>query len=539
MLYDGEAPTGMMLIGADFVRGSQPPVQGVAPATGDPIQPDFAGATQAEARRACQLAATAAPVYQSVSLEQRARFLETIADNIEALGAPLVARAMLESGLTEPRLTGERGRTANQLRLFARVIRDGGFLDIRIDPAQPDRQPLPRVDLRLRNVALGPVAVFGASNFPLAFSVAGGDTASALAAGCPVVVKAHSAHPGTSAMVGQAIADAVATCNMPEGVFSLLYGSGQEIGQALVADPNIKAVGFTGSRRGGMALVQTAQNRAEPIPVYAEMSAINPVLLFPGALKARAAEIGNAFAGALQLGAGQFCTNPGIVFAVDGPELDKFLEAAGTSIEESAAQVMLTPGIHAAYTTAIENTLALDGAKVVARGKEGTGPNQCQSILIETSLDAFLHQPEFLDELFGVASVVVRLPSIDALGEAVEKINGQLTMALHIEQPDYAEVHRIMPLLEARAGRLLVNGFGTGVEVCDAMVHGGPFPATSDSRTTSVGTLAIRRFLRPVSYQDFPEELLADELHEDNPLNIPRYRNGELHTGDQKYDVNK
>ncbi|WP_025731695.1 aldehyde dehydrogenase (NADP(+)) [Carnimonas nigrificans] len=532
MLYDGNAPTGMMLIGTEYVRGTQASVQGVAPATGERIEPDFAGATREEVKRACQLSAAAAPLYQAVPLEQRARFLDTIADNIEALGAPLVARAMLESGLTEARLTGERGRTANQLRMFARVIRDGGFLDTRIDPAQPDRQPLPRVDLRLRNVALGPVAVFGASNFPLAFSVAGGDTASALAAGCPVVVKAHSAHPGTSAMVGQAVADAVASCDMPEGVFSLLYGSGSEIGQALVADPRIKAVGFTGSRRGGLALVQTAQQRSEPIPVYAEMSAINPVLLFPEALKARAAEIGQAFAGALQLGAGQFCTNPGILFAVDGPELDEFVAAAKAALEQSPAQVMLTPGIHTAYTDAVEHTAGLEGAHIVARGQPGDGPNQCQSVLIETTLAAFQQQPAFLEELFGAASVLVRLPSIEALPEALEKVEGQLTIALHLEKGDYAAVRNVLPMLEARAGRLLVNGFGTGVEVSDAMVHGGPFPATSDGRTTSVGTLAIRRFLRPVSYQDFPPELLAEELHESNPLGVPRLYNGKLQLSD-------
>ncbi len=333
MLLEDGRPTGEMLIGTTPVRGTQGAVRAVNPATGEVMEPAFAGASPAEVAQACAMARAAFAPFRETSLEARAAFLEAIADEIMALGDPLIERVMAESGLPRGRVEGERGRTCGQLRLFAQVVRAGDFLDARIDPAMPDRQPLPRVDLRLRNIGIGPVAVFGASNFPLAFSVAGGDTTSALAAGCPVVAKAHSAHPGTSAMVAQAIRAAVLRCDMPEGVFSLLFGDGNAVGTALVADPRIKAVGFTGSRGGGVALMQVAASRREPIPVYAEMSSINPVLLLPGALAARGEAIGKAFASALQLGAGQFCTNPGLILAVDGPGIEDFIVGARSALE--------------------------------------------------------------------------------------------------------------------------------------------------------------------------------------------------------------
>jgi 2,5-dioxopentanoate dehydrogenase len=528
VLLENGRPTGDMLIGATPVRGSEALIHAVDPATGERLEPGFPGATLAEVDRACALAWAAFPAYRETSLEARATFLETIADEIVSLGDALIERVMAESGLPRPRLEGERGRTCGQLRLFAQVVRDGTFLDARIDPAMPDRTPLPRVDLRLRNIALGPVAVFGASNFPLAFSVAGGDTASALAAGCPVVVKAHSAHPGTSAMMASAVRAAVDKCGMPEGVFSMLYDAGYDIGTALVADARIKAVGFTGSRNGGVVLLKVASERREPIPVYAEMSSINPVVLLPGALAARGEAIGKAFAGALQLGAGQFCTNPGLVLAIDGPDVDAFLKGATDGIEGAAPQTMLTPGIHAAYEKGVERLAGHDKVSTVARGAESAGHNQARAGLFVTQGDHFLGDHALQAEIFGSSSLLVRVADAAALADLLADLEGQLTISVHMEESDRDAVAALLPTMEIKAGRILVNGFGTGVEVSHAMVHGGPFPATSDSRTTSVGTLAIRRFLRPVCYQDLPESLLPQALRDGNPLGLWRLTDGEM-----------
>lgn len=491
------------------------------------MEPGFHGAVQADLDQACALAAEAFRSYSATDLESRARFLETIADNIMAIGDELLDRCQAESGLPRARLEGERGRTVGQLRFFAGVVRDGGFLDARIDPAQPDRKPLPRVDLRLRNVGVGPVAVFSASNFPLAFSVAGGDTASALAAGCPVIAKAHSAHPGTSELVGRAVQKAVKDCGLHEGVFSLLFDSGRQIGQGLVADPRIAAVGFTGSRGGGTALMQIAANRPVPIPVYAEMSSINPVLLFPNALKARGPAIAKAFVGSLTLGAGQFCTNPGLLLAVEGPDLDQFLDTATTTLSEAAAATMLTPGIHGAYCRSVDRLSQHPSVEVVARGQEGS-TYQGQAGLFATTAKDFLSEPELQEEVFGAAGLVVKCPDFDTIGTVLANLEGQLTAALHIDEPDYPAARELLPLLESKAGRILVNGFGTGVEVSHAMVHGGPYPSTSDGRSTSVGSLAIYRFLRPVSYQDFPEALLPQALKDENPLGLWRRLDGTL-----------
>lgn len=522
--------SGTLLIGQRAVRGSQGEIKAVNPATGAQLEPAFGGATLAQLNEACALAADAFDVYRETTLEARAAFLEAIAQNILDLGDTLIERCVAESGLPRARIEGERGRTVGQLRLFAAVVREGDFLGVRIDPAMPERQPLPRVDLRLRHVALGPVAVFGASNFPLAFSVAGGDTASALAAGCPVIVKAHPAHPGTSELVGLAIQQAVRDCAMPEGTFSLLFDSGLEIAQGLVSDPRIKAVGFTGSRRGGTALMNLAAARREPIPVYAEMSSINPVLLFPQALAARAEAIGKSFAGSLTLGAGQFCTNPGLILAVDGPDLERFIAAAGAALTDAQAATMLTPGIHSAYEAGVERMTAQDDVTTVARGASGTG-NQGRAALFTTTAEAFGRNPALHDEIFGAASLIVRCADLAAMRKLLGTLEGQLTIALHIDEADHAEVQAFLPALESRAGRILVNGFGTGVEVGHAMVHGGPHPATSDGRSTSVGSLAIDRFLRPVSYQDVPDALLPAALKTANPLSLNRRIDGKLQLG--------
>jgi NADP-dependent aldehyde dehydrogenase len=414
------------------------------------------------------------------------------------------------------------------LRLFASVVREGGWIDARIDPAMPDRKPLPRSDIRLRHIAIGPVAVFGASNFPLAFSVAGGDTASALAAGCPVVVKAHSAHPGTSELVGTAIQKAVKSCGLPEGVFSMLFGAGAQVGTALVEHPHIKAVGFTGSRAGGTALMRTAASRPEPIPVYAEMSSINPVFLMPNALAARAEDIAQKFVGSLTLGAGQFCTNPGLVFGIAGPSLDKFLAAARAAVEATAAATMLTPGICKAYQKGVARLASTPKVEKVAEGAAQNGPNQGQAALFVADAAAFTSDESLSEEVFGAASLVIRCPDIAAMRTMAEKLEGQLTATIQMDKADTAEARTLLPVLERRVGRILVNGYPTGVEVCHAMVHGGPYPATSDGRTTSVGTLAIRRFLRPVCYQDVPEDLLPASLRDENTLKLWRRIDGAM-----------
>ena len=388
----------------------------------------------------------------------------------------------------------------------------------------PLRQPLPRADLRQRQIPLGPVAVFGASNFPLAFSVAGGDTASALAAGCPVIVKAHSAHPGTSELVGQAIVRALEECGLPAGVFALLFGSGRAVGQALVNDARIKAVGFTGSRAGGLALCQSAQQRAEPIPVYAEMSSTNPVFLLPAALQARSAALAQGFVGSLTQGAGQFCTNPGLLVALQGPALEQFVASAADLLQHSAAQTMLTPGIWAAYQDGVDSLSR--HASTVAKGVLPTGPNQCQPQLLRVRAAEYLANPALQAEVFGAAALVVECRYEGERLQLAEALEGQLTATLQLDDDDIALARRLLPVLERKAGRILVNGWPTGVEVCDAMVHGGPFPATSDVRSTSVGTAAIQRFLRPVCYQDLPDALLPAALKHANPQGLPRLLDG-------------
>ena len=473
------------------------------------------------------MAAAAFDPYRTLPLARRAAFLEAIADNIMALGDTLLNRAHAETGLPLARLTGERGRTVGQLRLFASVVRDGNFLNATIDPALPQRQPSPRADLRLAKMPLGPVAVFGASNFPLAFSVAGGDTASALAAGAPVIVKAHSAHLGTSELVGRAVQQAVRDQGLPEGVFSLLMGAGRTLGEALVAHPAIKAVGFTGSRQGGLALVAIANSRPEPIPVYAEMSSINPVFLFPAALARRAEAIGQGFADSLTMGAGQFCTNPGLVLAIDGPGLQRFVQAASEALAKKSAQTMLTSGIHTAYQAGEEKMAATPGVQKLARGTgAGELQNAAEAALFITDAQTMLTHSDLDSEVFGPASLIVRVRDMDELLAVAEHLEGQLTATLQIDEDDHTQARRLLPVLERKVGRILANGFPTGVEVSHAMVHGGPFPYTSNAMFTSVGACAIDRFLRPVCYQDLPDALLPEALQHHNPLGLWRMTDG-------------
>ncbi|MGR4069165.1 aldehyde dehydrogenase (NADP(+)) [Billgrantia sp. C5P2] len=517
---------GKMLIGREAVSGSSKPIHAVNPATGETLEPTYAGGGKAEVERACELAEAAFASYRETSLEQRAAFLEAVAAEIEAIGDALIERAMAETGLPRARLEGERGRTCGQLRLFASVVRAGEWLDLRLDPALPERQPMPRADLRQRHIPLGPVAVFGASNFPLAFSVAGGDTASALAAGCPVIVKGHSAHPGTSELVGRAVQQAVEKSGLPEGVFSLLFGSGSEIGQALVSDPRIQAVGFTGSRGGGTALMKTAQSRPQPIPVYAEMSSINPVFLLPEALRARGAQLAEGFVASMNMGAGQFCTNPGLVIAVKSPELDAFVEAAGGAVKQSGAQTMLTPGIHAAYEQGVGRLSSNNKVREVARGQAGETAHPCQAGLFVTTANDFLNETELQEEVFGATSLVIECADLEEVKRVAAQLEGQLTTTLQMDDGDLDAAKALLPILERKAGRILANGWPTGVEVCHAMVHGGPYPATSDSRTTSVGSAAIFRFLRPVCYQALPQGLLPEPLRDGNPWGVSRLVDG-------------
>lgn len=459
----------------------------------------------AEVDRACRAAEEAFWSYGYSSAEERAAFLNAVADEIEARADAITEIGTQESGLPEARLQGERGRTTGQLRLFAGHILKGECLDRRHDVALPDRQPLPRPELKMQQRPIGPVAVFGASNFPLAFSTAGGDTASALAAGCPVVVKGHPAHPGTGEIVAEAIHAAIASCGVHPGVFSLIQSDGIEVGTALVKHPLISAVGFTGSLKAGRALYDLCAARPVPVPFFGELGSINPMFILPKALAARGDAIAAGWAGSLTMGCGQFCTNPGIALAVDGPDTDRFVAASAAALGEIGAQTMLTDGIAEAFRR---------GSAAIAQGNsatrllgERTESRAASPWLFETTGDAFMADHALGEEVFGPLGVVVRVKSVDEMAEIARGLEGQLTCTLHLDDGDMEDARRLTPILERKAGRLLANGFPTGVEVADAMVHGGPYPATTNFGATSVGTMAIRRFLRPVCYQNMPDAL--------------------------------
>lgn len=520
--------TGASLIGGTAVRGMNGDISGVNPVSGATLAPSYGLVGIDDVDRAADLAWTAFATYRKTTPGERAAFLESIADNIADLGSVLTDRVIAETGLPVPRVVGETARTVGQLRLFAAVLREGNFHGARIDPAQPDRSPLPRPDIRLRTIPLGPVAVFGASNFPLAFSVAGGDTASALAAGCPVIVKAHSAHPGTSELIGSAIAAAVATHGLHPGVFALLFGSGSSVGTALVTHSRIKAVGFTGSRSGGLALVEAAANRPEPIPVYAEMSSINPVFMLPGALALDAERLGEQWVASVVTGTGQLCTSPGLVFVPEGPDGVAFTAAAVAAVEKLHATPMLTAGIQAAFEKGSAVFRTHPGVRTLAVGQPATDVVVAGlPRIFATDAAAFSADATLQEEVFGPASLVVTVRDVAEMARMLADLEGQLTVTLHsdADEPGAAE---LLDAAELRAGRVLFNGWPTGVEVVSAMVHGGPFPATSNAQGTSVGTLAIDRFLRPVSYQNVPPALLPDALQPDNPLGIFRQHNGQL-----------
>ena len=519
--------TGEMFIGAERVAGTAGTVHAQDPRTGEQLEPAYGLGTAADVDRAATLAGRAFRDYRRTTPQVRAAFLDGVADRLTALTETLVPRVVAETGIAEPRVRGELARTTNQLRLFARVVRDGTHVGARIETALPDRTPLPRPDLRQRKIPVGPVAVFGASNFPLAFSVAGGDTASALAAGCPVVVKAHPSHPGTSELVAGALAAAVAEHGLPAGVFSMVHG-GTEVGTALVAHPAISAVGFTGSRVGGTALAAVAAARPHPIPVYAEMSSVNPVVLLPGALAARAAQLGAGFVTSLTTGVGQLCTNPGLVFAVEGPGLEEFLTATAEAAAASPAAPMLSDGIGSAYDAGVAALRAHPEVTEVASGADAEGiAHAGVTHVFTTTAEAFLADDALAEEVFGASSLVVRVPGTAELPGLLDRLEGQLTATLHVEESDHAVAGELLPVLEEKVGRIVVNGWPTGVDVGNAVVHGGPWPATSDGRSTSVGTLAIDRFLRPVAYQDLPADLQPADVDDANSLGLWRQVDGE------------
>jgi alpha-ketoglutaric semialdehyde dehydrogenase len=537
--------TGHSLIAGQTVAGEGKTTFAFNPATNEQLEPAYTLLTEEQLKAATSAAAEAFESFSALDPETHAAFLDAIADNIEAIGDQLIVRAGQETGLPAARLQGERARTTGQLRLFANVVRQGDFRGVRIDPALPDRAPLPRADIRQRQIPLGPVAVFGASNFPLAFSTAGGDTASALAAGCPVVFKAHNAHPGTSELVGQAIAKAVADLGLHPGVFSLIYGPGSSIGQALVADPAIKAVGFTGSQSAGIALMRTAATRPEPIPVYAEMSSLNPVFVFPGALKGSGEQIdalAQQYVTAVTGSSGQLCTSPGLLFAPAGEAGDKLAAAVGRAVSACAGQTMLTAGIAGSWNSGTEALGAAGNVTVVGTGTAGPTENAPAPAIFGTDISNFNSNEVLHAEIFGAASLVIRYSSAEELIEATNRIEGQLTASLQLTEEDYTTAARLIPALEQKVGRIIVNGWPTGVEVGHAMVHGGPFPATSDTRTTSVGTLAINRFLRPVAYQNLPQELLPAPLQDTNPWQLNRRIDGTVIAADaaqtEKEEVN-
>jgi len=522
--------SGLSIIGEETVSSADSTVsfRAVDPATGEFLEPAYSSASLTQVETAVQRAADASSAYGKLPGNEKGRFLRTIAEGLEAAAEELVARAHLESGLPLKRLQGELARTANQLRLFAQIAEEGSWVQARIDPAQPDRKPLPRADIRSMLRPLGPVVVFGASNFPLAFSVAGGDTASALAAGNPVVVKAHPAHPGTSEIVGRIIADSAHTCGLPAGVFSLLFDAGIEVAAALVKHPAIKAVGFTGSLTAGKALMRLAAERPEPIPCFTEMSSSNPLVVLPEALAQRGTEIATGLYESFTLGVGQFCTKPGLVFLPADGSADAFVAELTRRTAEGSAAVMLTPGICGSFHARLNQHKAHAQVQVLAEAAESCNSKGAHAVpaLLQTTGDALLKSPELAHEVFGPCTLLVRYANREQLLALARAMEGQLTASLHGTGNDLVAAADLVELLEQKAGRLIFNGFPTGVEVCHAMVHGGPFPATSDSRWTSVGSQAIYRFARPVCYQDFPEVALPDELKNGNPLGIWRLIDG-------------
>ena len=520
---------GQQLIAGSPTASSKATFRATNPATAQALAPEFHEATREEVDRACRAAEAAAPALRNASPQSKARLLRAMAGQIIALGDDLVTRAVDETGLARPRIEAERGRTCNQLRMFADLVEEGSWVDARIDRAQPDRQPIPKPDTRRMLIPIGPVVVFGASNFPLAFSVGGGDSASALAAGCPVVCKGHPAHPGTSELVARACDAAVRECGFAPGTFSLIQGSSVDVGVWLVTHPSIKAVGFTGSLKGGRALFDHAARRPEPIPVYAEMGSTNPVFVLPGALKERAQTIAHGFVGSVTLGVGQFCTKPGLLFVSDDPAGHLLIEQAAALLEAAPAGVMLHKGIRDNFRSAAAKLGADRGviAKVAPKPTEEAACTQRAMMFCTTAPD-LLANPHLAEEVFGPSTLAVTTSSREEVLAAARALQGHLTATVHGTAQDLREWADLIDVLQTKVGRLILNGWPTGVEVTHAMQHGGPYPATTDPRVTSVGSAAILRWARPVCWQSFPNEALPPELQDDNPRKIWRRVEGQL-----------
>lgn len=521
--------SGRSLIGFHEGAGSESEMYATDPTTGQRLQPAFVPATPEEVELAVRLAAEAFDVYRRVSGRDRGTFLRSIAKNIEAIAGEVVERAIQETALPQARLQAETARTCGQLRLFAQLAEEGSWVNARVDRADPNRKPLPKPDIRSMLRPLGPVVVFGASNFPLAFSVAGGDTASAFAGGNTVIVKAHAAHPGTSELVGRAVQESVRECGLPEGVFSMLFGSGSQIGTALMKHPLVRAGGFTGSRAAGRTLMDVAASRPEPIPFYAEMSSTNPVFILPGALQERADNIAAGLHASFTLGAGQFCTKPGMVFLPQAASADSFASKLRELVASSAPYHLLTKAIHSSYGSAIAARKADDAVTLLAEAPttETDVGFAVGSAVFETDAPSFLSS-DLDGEIFGPATLLVRHSSRQQMLELARLLEGHLTATIHGTEQDLRDFRELIAILETKVGRLVFNAFPTGVEVTHAMVHGGPYPSTSDGRSTSVGSQAISRFTRLVCYQGFPDSALPDELKDHNPLGIWRMIDGQM-----------
>lgn len=524
---------GDSLIGFRDVAGSTDLFRAWNPATGEQLDPPFHSATKTEVDLAARLAAEAFPRFSRLRRAERTSFLRQIASRIEAIADLIVERAHLETALPKPRLQSEVARTCNQLRLFATVVEEGSWVTARIDRSDPQRKPIPKPDVRSMLHSLGPVAVFGASNFPLAFSVAGGDTASAFAAGNPVIVKAHPAHPGTSELVGRAIRESVREQGLPEGVFSLLFDSGTSVGTVLVQHPLVKAGAFTGSIPAGRALMNLAVNRSEPIPFYGEMGSTNPVFLLPGALAEHGRDIAAQLHGSFTLGSGQFCTKPGMVFLPESDASAVFLAEFQEKVSHSPKFTLLTSGIRNSYLREIQSRKVRRDISFLSEGEQpGADPGfLAAAAVFQTDVPTLLEKSELGSEVFGPSTLLVRFSGKEQILDAARSLTGHLTATIHGTEADLNEFSELVEILRSKVGRIIFNGYPTGVEVCHAMVHGGPYPASTDSRSTSVGTQSIFRFARPVCYQDFPNAALPDELKDENPLSIWRMVDGQLTRG--------
>jgi len=516
--------TGKNLIGySESALGSKT-FQSLSPAKGEHLTGDFYAATDQEVAQTLKLAEQAFKSYSRISAEKRADFLDRITDEILALGDVLVQRACAESALPQGRIEGERGRTIGQLKSFAQLLRDGFWLEATIDQANPDRPVAPKPDTRRLLVPVGPVLVFGASNFPLAFSTAGGDTASALAAGNPVIVKSHNGHSGTGELVSRAILKAAKDLGMPEGVFSFLHDEGIKVAGTLVKAPQIKSVAFTGSFKGGKAIYDLANTRPDPIPVFAEMGSINPVILFPSALEKHGEAYADLYAGSITLGTGQFCTNPGLMIALKSEHLENYIKLLGNRIKEIAPCSMLTQPVYQGFR---DNLKTLLEQKEVIKVSESTGSAEAKQLegtptLARVSAQAFIKNSQLQEEVFGPLSLIVQCEDLEEMQAVCAQLQGQLTVTIMGDEEDVLNHNGLIQELSEKTGRIIFNNVPTGVEVCASMQHGGPYPASTDARFTSVGTSAIKRFARPLTFQNWPDAALPGELRNGNPLNIWR-----------------